>query len=200
MEEDDHRFIVYPGLRTTNILRHRTLNLEGLLRDANRLTRRRRYLLALTLASSFFQLGSTPWLSSPLNKENIVFLEDPSDAQDTALDVPYIRREMSKNALPATADVISSLGLRLLELCFGVSIENTKFRKQLGAGDDTTSPLFDLTAAYQWSKEVGEEAGPEFAEAIHWCLHARQLSDGNWRKDIWTNVIVPLDSCYQQVC
>jgi hypothetical protein len=87
----------------------------------------------------------------------------------------------------------------LLELCFGTTLESNEFRKQLPVGDSITGPILDYAAAIQWSKMVSEEAGPGYAEAIEWCLHAKQVSDGSWRKEIWTHVILPLDACHRQV-
>ena len=162
-------------------------------------TRRKRYRLALILASSYLQLGATPWLDTQLRKDNIIFLQDSSDSNATLLDRPYIRREMSKNNDSQSPDALASLGIRLLELCFGKSLEATQFRKQLPVGDSTSAPILDSAAAIQWSKQAGEEARPEFAEAIDWCLHAKELSDGGWRKDPLQHVVVPLDACHKQV-
>jgi hypothetical protein len=199
LDEDEHRFMVYPRTPTTSLANHTTVTLGKLLQDAHVLTRRKRYALALTLASSYLQLGSTPWLSSPFRNDSIVFLQDPMDPDLTQLEHPYIRREISKQPSVSDIDSISSLGIRLLELCFGTPLESNKFRMQLPTGDATSGPILDYAAAIQWSKMVSEEAGPEFAEAIEWCLHAKQGSDGSWRKGIWTHVIVPLDACHRQV-
>jgi hypothetical protein len=66
----------------------------------------------------------------------------------------------------------------LLVFCFGTLLESNKFRKQLPAGDSITIPIIDYAAAMQWSKMVSEKAEPEYAKAIEWYLHAKQLSDG----------------------
>ncbi|KAF2187523.1 hypothetical protein K469DRAFT_472815, partial [Zopfia rhizophila CBS 207.26] len=63
-----------------------------------------------------------------------------------------------------------TLGIRLIELCFGTFLENNKFRQQLPPGDTTSVPILDYAAAVQWRKMVSEEAGPEFAEAVEWYL------------------------------
>lgn len=199
LDEDEHRFAFYPGSQTVSISNISTITLDRLLEDTYALSRRKRYFLALTLASSYLQLGSTPWLSAPLRNDSIVFLQDPSDPSSIILDQPYIRREISKHPCTPTPDTISILGIRLLELCFGATLENNRFRKQLPTGDAVSGPVLDYAAAIQWSKLVSEEAGPEFAEAIDWCLHAKELNDGSWRKEIWTHVIIPLDSCHKQV-
>ncbi|KAF2009486.1 hypothetical protein BU24DRAFT_467859 [Aaosphaeria arxii CBS 175.79] len=200
MDEDDYRFSVYPGDPTKSISGYKIVTLEKILSDAHGiLTRRKRYWLALTLASSYLQLSSTPWLTTPLQKENVLFLHDPKNDESVLLDTPYLCGEMSKSGATDTVDTMAALGIRLLELCFGTSLEQNKFRQQLPAGDATSAPLLDYAAALNWSKLVTEEAGPEFAQAVEWCLRAKQLSDGSWRKDIWTHVIGPLEYCYKQV-
>jgi hypothetical protein len=143
LDEDEHRFIVYPGSPTTSSTFHSTVTLDTLLQNAH--------------------------------------------------------SEISKKPSVPVADDISTLGIRLLELCFGTTLESNEFRKQLPVGDSVTGRILDYAAAIQWSKMVSEEAGPEYAEAIEWCLHAKQVSDGSWRKEIWTHVILPLDACHRQV-
>jgi hypothetical protein len=200
LEEDEHRFMVYPEAQVLPAVHASTKTLGDLLASTEVLTRRKRYGLALTLASSYLQLGATPWLNPQLRTDNIVFLQDPCDPTVTSIDHPYIRREISKNNNKSTStEGLPSLGIRLLELCFGKSLEATSFRKQLPAGDPTSAPILDFAAAIQWSKQAGEEAGPEFADAIDWCLHAKERSDGSWRKDFLQNVVAPLYSCHKQV-
>jgi hypothetical protein len=193
---EDHRFMLYNGGHATPLSNPTTITLQDVLSNAETFTRRRRYELALTLASSYLQLGATPWLNKGLLKEDIVFLQNPTEP---LFDHPYIRQRMSPPSDTPTSEVIPSLGIRLLELCFGKPLEATSFRSQLPAGDDTLAPIFDYTAAIQWSRLVSEEAGPGFAEAIGWCLHAKTLNNNSWRKELWQHVIVPLDACHEQV-
>lgn len=199
LEAGEHRFMLYPGNQTKSMSHLSIVSLEQFLRNANSLTRRKRYFLALTLASSYLQLRDTPWLNAYLRKDSIVFLQDPAKPDSSHLDQPYIRREISKTATTSPTDALSTLGIRLLELCFGSPIEATRYRKELLVGNETLAPIFDYTAALQWSDSVAEEAGPEFAEAIEWCLHAKALKENNWRTDLWQHVIVPLEACHKQV-
>jgi hypothetical protein len=197
LEADDHRFMLYSEGQAASLSDPATITLEQLLGNTQIMTRRRRYLLALILASSYLQLGATPWLDTRLRKGSIVFLQDPADPQ--VLDRPYICQELSKTGSAPSTDTLSSLGIRLLELCFSAPLESTTFRTRLPAGDETQAHFLDKAAANEWSELVSEEAGPEFAEAIKWCLRTEQRADGNWRKELWQNVIVPLDACHKQV-
>ena len=96
---------------------------------------------------------------------------------------------MSGNASNEPVDALASLGIWLLELCFGAFLESTPFRRQLPPGDAISAPVLDYAAAIRWIKRVGEEARPEFAEAIDRFLRTKELSDGSWRKDLLQHVV-----------
>ncbi|OCL04598.1 hypothetical protein AOQ84DRAFT_255661, partial [Glonium stellatum] len=165
LEEDDHRFVLYPpadGESTTNL----TISTLANFLNSSTLTRRQRYSLALTLASSYLQLSSTPWLTGPLRKDDILFLHDRTSDDSSLIGQPYICRDFSSSA-PA----------------------------DLPTGDDTSNHMLDYAAALQWSRMVSEEAGPEFAEAIEWCLYGQARRGDGWRKDIVKHVIDPLEYC-----
>jgi len=199
LQVDDHRFELYPRQHASSVSHLCTISLEQLLCSTYTLTRRKRYSLALTLASSYLQLSTTPWLNSHLRKKSIVFLEDPTEPGSARLDQPYICQDVLSTAAMSATDTLSCLGIRLLELCFGIPIEATKLRKQFPACDPALAPMLDYTAALQWSRSVAEEAGPEFAEAVEWCLQTKTLSEKSWRTDLWQHVIVPLEACHKQV-
>ncbi|KAH6861234.1 hypothetical protein B0T12DRAFT_404359 [Alternaria alternata] len=199
LDEDEYHILIYPGSHSTAVTDIPKVTLQELLQDPRSMTRRNRYYLALTLASSFLQLASTPWVSAPLKNNNIVFFKDSVHPDCTIIEHPYIRCETSGKTTAPIIEAISSLGIRLLELCFGLPLESTYYRKLLGPGDAVSAPLLDCAAAIQWSKLVSDEAGPEFADAIDWCLRAKECSDGTWRKDIWTKVVEPLSECHKQV-
>ena len=198
LEEDDSRFVIYPLTNSESTTNLGTITLANLL-NGSTLTRRQRYSLALTLASSYLQLSSTPWLTGPLRNDDILFLHDKTNEDSTLLDRPYICRDFSPRTTAGSDRALSTLGIRLLELCFGTAIECHKIRQQLPAGDDTSTPMLDYAAALQWSRAVSEEAGPEFAEAIEWCLHGQALRGDGWREDIVKHVIDPLEYCHKQV-
>lgn len=199
LDEDEYHILIYPGPHSAAVTDMSTVTLQELLQDPHSMTRRNRYYLALTLASSFLQLASTPWLSAPLKNNNVVFFQDSTHSYSTIMEHPYIRCDISSGAPAPTIEAVSSLGIRLLELCFGSPLESTPYRKLLGPGDAVSAPLLDCAAAIQWSKLVSDEAGPEFADAIDWCLRAKGYSDGAWRKDIWTKVVEPLSKCHKQM-
>jgi hypothetical protein len=59
----------------------------------------------------------------------------------------------------------------LLELCFGTAIEEHKLRRSLTANDEQSLQLVNYAVAIQWCWDVVEEAGPEYSDAVTWCLH-----------------------------
>lgn len=200
IDEDGLRFGVFPGDQGNSTTNMEVITLEHLFaNNPSMLTRRRRYGLALSLASSYLQLLYTPWLPGPLKKDNILFFRDVASTDTLPPESAYIRSDMSGPISVDATDTMSVLGIRLLELCFGTSLENNVFRQQLPPGDAVSSPILDRAAAFQWSKMVIEEAGPEFADAVDWCLRAKEPTDGSWKKRFWMNVIVPLEYCHKQV-
>ena len=91
----------------------------------------------------------------------------------------------------------------LLELCFGIALEDHEIRQQYPL-NAPPSRFLDLAAALEWSERAVEEAGPEFADAIMWCLHNNNNIPGrgeigtseNWREELYWKVVQPLKSCY----
>ncbi|KAK3314613.1 hypothetical protein B0H66DRAFT_605559 [Apodospora peruviana] len=164
-------------------------------------TRKQRYILALTLASSFLQLLDTPWLPVSWKKTDIIFitstLSNTSDPHQ-----PYLRREsflqLNPNnqtaAAPSLAKSLDQLGIVLLELCFGKALEDQPYRKTLPPGrTEEEKAVFDVVAARDWQYDVEEEAGREYFEAVSWCLGG--IRPDRWRQDMLRCVVEPLQRC-----
>jgi hypothetical protein len=200
MDEDEQRFMVYPEKKgTMTEFGGSIITLDSMLCTSPSLTRRQRYRLAHTIASWFLRLGSTPWITLPI-QANIVFFQDARNGNTIDIDKMYIGGELTDSPSIPTLDALRSLGVCLLELCFGCSLNSYKDRNNLSGNVATAlASLLDHAAAVQWSQDVYEEAGPEFAEAIEWCLQVRGQNDESWRKDIWTHVIFPLDNCRKYI-
>ncbi|KAF6839610.1 hypothetical protein CPLU01_01747 [Colletotrichum plurivorum] len=162
-------------------------------------SRQERYSLALVLASSVLQLLDTPWLPEPLKKTEVVFLAD--SAGRFHLDQPQVSRSFAQiTAGPAESSISQSLdhlGVVLLELCFGDVLENQPHRKNWRAGDnDMERAAFDLMAARDWQREVTAEAGPDYSEAVAWCLGGnRSAPPDRWRQEMLRRVVRPLQRC-----
>lgn len=204
--DDEHRYSVLPLLKQQNCSDQREfISLETILGDTSgvRLTRRVRYLTALTLASSYLQLHSTPWLGTQLSKGDILFLRESFRYDGIITGDPYISCQFQYHPKHDPSNErfnnrpFLTLGIMLLELCFGTTLENHETRRKLGSGDPTISVYLDLAAALEWHVSVLEEAGPKYAAAVKWCLEkVIQVSqDGNWRNQFLHEVVEPLQSC-----
>ena len=80
-------------------------------------------------------------------------------------------------------DSIQNLGIILLELCFGIAIEDHRLGRTMGASEEQTLQLINYAVAIQWAREVVEEAGPEHSDAVTWCLHyTPESSDAEGKK------------------
>ncbi|CAG8974902.1 hypothetical protein HYALB_00006686 [Hymenoscyphus albidus] len=182
-----------------------TISLEEILRKESKisLTRRQRYNIALTLASSHLQLSSTSWISSQWRKSDIFFIRRSSNPDEIYLDKPYVTRNFMPNLLDTDHPQdhsLSNLGIMLLELCFGTALEDHQLRKKYPSSS-TPNMFSDKAAALEWSHRAVEEAGPEFADAILWCLHnmpGSGESDNKLekrREELFVKVVEPLKYC-----
>jgi hypothetical protein len=147
--------------------------LETLLRrsSSRRLTRQARYLIGLTLASSYLQLKSSPWISRSWDKRDILFFKRESAMCGVQVEEPYISRGFEKGTDLAdkndddndsgTTDIIArldrldlddrtlkSLGIMLLELCFDTALEEygprMDYMRQTPRTEETKKTTADL--------------------------------------------------------
>ncbi|KAF2184167.1 hypothetical protein K469DRAFT_580827, partial [Zopfia rhizophila CBS 207.26] len=86
-----------------------------------------------------------------------------------------------------------SLGILLLELCFGRRLEDHPLRRKHPTGDEQSKQAFDFMAALQWSKSVKGEGGDDYTSAVKWCFIEGSNANQSWRSEIIKNVIRPLE-------
>ena len=211
MAEEDCRYYIHPVSRhTTNKFTSVTLR-EILRGDIHpRPTRRQRYALSLTLASSFLQLLDSPWLPVSWDPAEILFHRDPDSSPNLfRLDQPYLSRAIHHDAPPTTttttavavtqkhvvlSECLNQLGILLLELCFGSLLSEQPCRKAWRAGDtEAERRAFDFVAAQTWQYEVEGEAGADYSDAVAWCLGMNRPE--RWRQEMWSKVVLPLQRC-----
>lgn len=214
LNHEEHRFCFHPPLEKPPTHDPRdVITLESILLRTPReqaiehcvvLSRQERYNIALTLASSFLQLHSTPWLPPQWTKKDIQFIKLSDNT--ISIDHPYISREsapISTSSSRYSDRAIHALGVVLLELCFGTALEDHHIRKSFLGPDGKPNPALDLVVAKEWCDMYAEgEAGAEFANAIAWCLRYRtgsrnvQSTDKGWKEPLLSSVVLPLQHCF----
>ena len=159
--------------------------------------RAQRLRLALRIASSHLQLPSTSWARRPLQSQHVKFAQTGPAATDmnyASVSADFKPELPSSQRVPKATDRgFASLGIILLELLFGAQLEEHKLWQHFGM-KSVDDPIFRRMVAIQWAKDVEEEAGPDFASAVEWCLNKSPttLGGNRWRGDLAQNVVVPL--------
>ena len=217
LEGDEDSYVLQRGAKPQLPMKsYRTVSLESLLDKSCgfKLTRRQRYQVAYTLASSHLKLFPSPWLYSHWSKKDIIFNVDPEDPDSIQIDQPYILRAVCTQEPASTSSYASrnrsltSLGILLLELCFGTALEDHDWSRSLqrrlagqeSVPSDQTATL-NLAVALEWSQDAYGEAGETYADAVNWCLRGQNpgVKDDDWRQALFANVVRPLQSCHEQL-
>jgi hypothetical protein len=204
---DDEVFHLLPDIQERQDVGNDPVTLDHILSYdfEGHLSRRQRYSIALLVASSVGQLQSTPWLRNGLCKEDIIFFPSNDDSPTIPFDEPFIRQGFphSHSHLTSTDFVVNdcnfySLGIILLELCFGRRLEDHHVHKKHPSTiDAVTKRAFDVMAALKWSSSVSGEGGDDYATAVTWCFMGVTDREKNWRGEIVANVVRPLEKCIE---
>lgn len=170
--------------------------------DSDRyLQRRHRYSIALLVASAVAQLRLTPWLRTELTKEHVVFPHFSEQGGVIYFGEPFIRQGFATRTTTQGLNTndcnFHTLGILLLELCFGKRLEDHPIRQGLPQGDAQSQAAYDVFAALKWAGRVEDEAGEEYAAAVKWCFTGTGTVGKNWREEIIKNVIHPLTRCQE---
>lgn len=179
------------------------------------LTEEKRYVLAITLASSFLQLHRTPWLGEWWDKSYVRFKKISSPGTNRlGVDVenPFIAKTYNapNSASPQVStiyDVSESLSHRnhenllalamiLLEIRLSRHIEDALRKEYLGPGG-LPNEATNLQLLQKWVWEQEGNLSFAFKDAISFCMRCfadpfTNLADDTCRSAIVNNVVVPL--------
>ena len=180
------------NLLSPNRIRNRSRSHER-----RKLSRKARKQLSVQVPISLLQLYTTPWITSEWSRNDIVFENIPDATHSSSVLQPYLRRRLltvcetsPETILKNTQAVIFQLGLLLLELCIGETLEG-----------DCVSPNAnpEVQTGYDELVEVARnEEGDEIAVVIEKCLkfgfqsRSKSLLDEELRKAVYNEVVVPL--------
>jgi hypothetical protein len=94
----------------------------------------------------------------------------------------------------------STLAIVLLELCFGIRIEDhPTLWSNTHYASGKSDPGIRQAVAHEWRHEVQGEAGEQYAAAVTWMLlqSPATAKDDSWRADFAQNVVQPLQRHYE---
>lgn len=187
------------------------LSLEDIMSGQNQPTRRSRYRLALLLASSVAQLQFSPWLPQGLSRTDIIFLPPWDSNHENVSDMH--RQPFIQQGFPAAhvTDLdnknydewaFHKLGIRLLELCFGTTVESHHAYPKGLEVPEADKSMICMMVAKSWARSVADEAGQDYSQAVEWCLDGGSgkflIESESWRDEMIRKVVIPLQRCYQQ--
>lgn len=176
-----------------------------------------RFVMAFHIASALLQVRSSPWLSDRYSKHDFYILadsqsvysdhpytfgsfdpttQDPHDPPDEHLVLPSssVSEEDTRNSL-------FGVGVLILELIFGHSIETCNFRHLFYGTDNQPNEQTDISTARKWAKKVLGECGAEIDDVVRRCLDCSfgprpSFKDVRFREAVYEGVIRPLgDYC-----
>ena len=195
----------------------RTTSLDRLLDPAeqgplqNLLSRRQRLNIAAILASSVLQLDQTSWLKSQWNSSDIYFYYKDEDAvltsrpnfppphvacrlSDSNSEPDYAVKSPLARAQQARSETLLTLGLALVELCFGRTLE----KMQIPEDVDENENLTRLNTAIRKLDEVYNESGGHYGDVVRRCLYCSfdvrdaSLDAEEFEQDVFDKVVTPL--------
>jgi hypothetical protein len=173
-----------------------------------KLSKKERYSLALTLASSTLQLNATPWFPDLWEAKDILFHRIYSGHRLVDVDHPYVEPSPPTDSMTAIKGgakprrfqnkntVLLALAIALLELYFGVSAE--KHREMEHDGNVFTANPWTLCAmAYEWADKEQDNLSAAFSAAVNHCLRCfsdpgASLQSAEFLQAAVESIILPL--------
>ncbi|KAL8816856.1 MAG: hypothetical protein Q9223_004208 [Gallowayella weberi] len=160
--------------------------------------------IAATLASSTIQLSGTGWLKEYWDSKDIIFLSQEHAHPDYAH--PYLSSNIPPEAgtvsspfQPASirqirCGALSSLGIMLVELCFGQSISMLRSHEDT----DRSEVLTDWNTAMRVVDYVGMERGERYGDVVRRCLECpfdireKNLDNEAFQRAVFDSIVLPL--------
>jgi hypothetical protein len=174
-----------------------------------KLTKKERYNLALTLASSVLYLNSTPWLMDQWAAKDILFHRTENAIHPIEIDRPHVAPSLVEqnkgmpNGHKARGfqnknSVLLALAIALLELYFGTSAGKYQ-EDELGAADPLlhSNPWLLCSMAHRWAEESQDDLSAAFLSAVRHCLRCfgdpgASLQDSEFLQAAVESIVLPL--------
>ncbi|KAH8725263.1 hypothetical protein GQ44DRAFT_616408 [Phaeosphaeriaceae sp. PMI808] len=174
-----------------------------------KLSKKERYSLALTLASSVLYLNSTPWLTDQWAARDILFHQTTTSTRMVDIDHPYVAPaivELSNacengqkvRVFRNKNTVLLALAVSLLELYFGTTA--SKYQEdELGTTDPSLhkNPWMLCSMAHTWTEESQDDLSAAFLSAVRHCLRCfsdpcASLQDSEFLQAAVEGIVLPL--------
>lgn len=174
-----------------------------------KLSKKERYSLALTLASSVLYLNATPWLMDQWTARDILFHQTTKNTRCIDIEHPHVAPALvqdSKRPLENQKPrgfhnkntVLLALAIALLELYFGTTAENYQ-EAEHGATDPSLhqNPWLLCSMVHSWAEESQDDLSAAFLGAIRHCLRCfsdpgASLQDAGFLQAAVEGIVLPL--------
>lgn len=172
---------------------------------------RHRIHLGLMLAWGVLQISSTGWLEGYWTADNILLVKDNSERPKAYVTHLFEPSQLDGEAAPSPTlapltvnnllttwtrnSVLFALGIFLIEMCYNKVITQLSEAEDMSAGE--AAPIF---TALRLGKEVHNQLGLRYAEAVKACLKGPTQSDtgedaishNDFAIYVHTNIVQPL--------
>jgi hypothetical protein len=223
-----HRFQILPSLTLASSEFIRIVSLEAILNRSIadfgagkgvplELSRNERMSVALTLAYAFMELQLTPWMPTTLCKADVYFFQR-NDGLVVTRNPFFICQVVSTNKGPQQqpallnadqdhGNALLSLGILIMELWFGESIESKSWWKDSCGPNDQQTQFTNFNAALGWQKHVQLSGGTRLHDITQRCIYGnfgltkRHLSDDRFATAVFEGVIRELEclvDCFEE--
>lgn len=181
-----------------------------------KLSKKERYRLAVTLASSALQLNSTPWFPDQWSAKDILFHKTSAGPRLVDIEHPYVASKLDEQAKVLTNGqkprgfqnkntILLALAVALLELYFGIPAEHCPPREHAApdGGPIGSNPWALCAIAYEWAETEQENLSAAFSNAVNHCLRcfsdpSSSLKDAEFLQAAVESIVLPLqDELYQ---
>ncbi|KAG9195992.1 hypothetical protein G6011_01113 [Alternaria panax] len=174
----------------------------------SKISKKERYSLALTLASSILYLNSTPWLANEWTARDILFHLTSDPTRPIDLDRAYLAPNVSgrsDNGSKSSKQVVLknsfllALAVALLELYFGTTAEKYQQSElEDEVTDASANQKYNLfTLVHIWTDSEAENLSAAFQNAISHCMKGygdptASLQDADCLQAAVENIVLPL--------
>jgi hypothetical protein len=216
-ESSKRKLCLHPVPFVTNVSEHQdrvwsAISLRQALSKTAELTsypsRIQKLKVAVALAWGVLQFSNTPWLANDWNEDDIHFIDQTNAPSRSIYEYPFLHYDFSKTTIDSRTqrrhishrivrnESIFTLGIVLLELCYGKMIEELQLPSDVMEGEP--GPVWS-TAHRVIEEELEYEAGKSYSDAAKRCIRcdfdcrSSSLSDEALQRAFYRGVIIPLE-------